>query len=479
LAEQDRECEVVVVGAGFSGLAAARQLARAGVDVLVVEARHRVGGRSFTEVTEAGYVLDRGGQWIGPTQDHLAALAVELGVATFPTYTQGQGVELRDGRRDLYVGLIPTSDPAGAADGIACMLDLDLAAFEVPVDAPWDAPGAAALDAQTLASYFDTHLTSASARDILEVAVKAIFGMGSGELSLLFALFYLHAGGGITNLARTTGGAQERRFAGGSQQLAEGMAAELEGRVVLGAPVDSVAHGPDGVTVRGRLVPPGADPADLTDPDATCEPLRVRARRAVFALAPALCARMTFSPALPGRRDQLCQRMPMGAVTKVHAVYDEPFWRADGLNGQIVAPGSVLESAFDNSPEDASHGAIVGFVAGDDCRRMEAAGEAARRAAVLDDLARAFGPRARTPLEVVEQHWPAEPFTRGGPVAATTPGALTALGPALREPVGPLHWAGTETATQWCGYLEGALSAGLRAADEVRAALRGDPVGLD
>ena len=324
MAEQDRECEVVVVGAGYSGLAAARHLARAGVDALVLDARHRVGGRSFTEVTDAGFTIDRGGQWIGPTQDHLAALAAELGVATFPTYTEGQGVELRDGGRDLYVGLIPTSDPEGAADGIACMLDLDLAAFDVPLHAPWNAADAADLDAQTLATYFDTHLTSASARAILEVAVKAIFGTGSGELSLLFALFYLHAGGGLTNLARTTGGAQERRFAGGSQQLAEGMAAELGARVLLGAPVESVAWGPAHVSVGARVVPPGADPAD---PGTASRPLRVSARRAILAMAPALCGQLRYWPALPGRRDQLCQRMPMGAVTKVHVMYDEPFWR--------------------------------------------------------------------------------------------------------------------------------------------------------
>jgi monoamine oxidase len=476
MAEQDRECQVIVVGAGYSGLAAARHLARAGVDVLVLDARHRVGGRSFTEVTEAGFIIDRGGQWIGPTQDHLAALAAELGVATFPTHTEGQGVELRDGGRDLYVGLIPTSDPEGAADGIACMLDLDLAAFEVPLHAPWDAPDAATLDAQTLATYFDTHLTSASARAILEVAVKAIFGTGAGELSLLFTLFYLHAGGGLTNLARTTGGAQERRFAGGSQQLAEGMAAELGARVILGRPVETVAYGRDHVTVGARVVPPGAEPAD---PGATRDGLRVTARRAIFAMAPVLCGQLSYAPALPGRRDQLCQRMPMGAVTKVHVLYDEPFWRADGLNGQIVAPDSVMESAFDNSPDDATHGAIVGFVAGDDCRRMEAAGPAVRQAAVLDDLVRAFGPKARTPVEIVEQHWPGEPFTRGGPVAVSAPGALTALGPALRAPVGPLHWAGTETATEWCGYLDGALSAGIRAADEVLHGLKGEPVGLD
>ena len=338
MAGQVRECEVVVVGAGYSGLAAARHLARSGVDVLVLDARHRVGGRSFTDVTGAGFTIDRGGQWIGPTQDHLAALATELGVATFPTHTAGQGVELRDGRRELYVGLIPTSDPEGAADGIACMLDLDLAAFDVPVDAPWDAPDAAALDAQTLATYLDAHLSSASARSILEVAIKAIFGTGSGELSLLFALFYLHAGGGLTNLARTTGGAQEGRFAGGSQQLAEGMAAELGDRVVLGAPVESVTHRPADVAIGARLVATGADPADPSSPH---DALRVRARRAVFAMSPALCGRLTYTPPLPGSRDQLCQRMPMGAVTKVHVIYDDPFWRADGLNGQLVAPGGT------------------------------------------------------------------------------------------------------------------------------------------
>ena len=284
MVELDRECEVVVIGAGYSGLAAARHLARAGVEVLVLEARHRVGGRSFTDVTAAGFTVDRGGQWIGPTQDHLSALAAELGVAIFPTYTTGQGVELREGKRELYVGQIPTSDPHGAADGIACLLDLDLAAFEVPLDAPWDAAGAAGLDAQTLATWFDTHLESPTARAVLEVAVKAIFGTGPGELSLLFTMFYLHAGGGLANLARTTGGAQEGRFAGGSQQLAEGMAGELGERVVLGAPVETVAHGSDHVAVGARLVAPGADPADPAAahrrcgcaPDAPSSPCRPR-----------------------------------------------------------------------------------------------------------------------------------------------------------------------------------------------------------
>ena len=164
-------------------------------------------------------------------------------------------------------------------------------------------------------------------------------------------------------------------------------------------------------------------------------------------------------------------RAPMGSVTKIHAVYDRPFWRDEGLNGQVVSDDGALRVTFDDSPPDASHGILLGFVAGTECRALDAHTPAERAQVAAADLARYFGPRAATPLEVVEQHWPAEPYTRGGPVAVFSPGLLTDFGPALRQPVGPVHWAGTETATVWCGYIDGALSSGLRAAGEVAAAL--------
>ncbi|MGH9018856.1 MAG: flavin monoamine oxidase family protein [Acidimicrobiales bacterium] len=459
----DRQCDALVIGAGYAGLSAARELVRGGLDVLVVEARDRVGGRVWTETTATGALVDHGGQWIGPGQDLIQKLADECGAATFPTFTTGEGVEWRDGQRATYAGLIPTSDPAAAAEGIETIFELDLASAEVPVDAPWDAPGARARDEQTLGSWMAAHVTSSGARSVITAAVKSIFGAEPGELSLLFTLFYLRSGGGLMNLARTTNGAQERRFVDGAQKGALYLAAELGDRVLLSSPVVGVDHGPDGVVATvARTTAAGAP-----------EPLRIGARRVIVALPPALSVRLDWSPPLPGRRDQLSMRAPMGSVTKIHAVYDRPFWRDDGLNGQVVSDDGAVQVTFDDSPPDASHGILLGFVAGTECRALDGCTPAQRAEAALSDLVRYFGPAAARPLEVVEQHWPAERYTRGGPVAVFSPGLLTDFGPALRAPVGPVHWAGTETATQWCGYIDGALSSGVRAAGEVLAALGG------
>jgi monoamine oxidase len=454
----DRECEVVVLGAGFSGLAAARALVRRGVDAVVLEARDRVGGRSWSTPAAGGRRLDRGGQWIGPTQTRLQALADELAVATFPTYTTGAAVELREGVRTTYGGLIPTADPAAAAEVVEAIFDLDLAALEVPTHAPWEAADARRLDGTTLATWMAEHLESPLARGMLAVATKGVFGVEPEELSLLFTLFYLHAGGGLSNLVRTTGGAQERRFVGGSQQLAVGMAAELGGRVRLGTPVEEVACPPGaGAVVTARA---------SSDRSADGR-WRVAAERVIVAMPPVMASRLRWVPGLPGLRDQLAMRMPMGSVTKVHAVYQRPFWRDEGLNGQLVSDSGPLSSTFDDSPPDGTGGVLVGFVAGADCRQFERRGSEALGRAVCEQLGWAFGRQAAAPLELHQQHWSKEVYTGGGPVAVCGPGALSTLGAALREPVGPVHWAGTETATEWCGYLEGALEAGERAASEV------------
>ncbi|HXQ61994.1 MAG TPA: flavin monoamine oxidase family protein [Acidimicrobiales bacterium] len=460
---QDRTCETLVIGAGYAGLSAARELTRAGVDVLVAEARDRVGGRVWTQTTPAGALIDHGGQWIGPGQDHLQKLADECGTATFPTYTTGEGVEWRAGTRSTYAGLIPTSDPEAAADGIEAIFELDLASAEVPLHAPWDAPDARARDEQTLGGWLAASVASDGARATIAAAVKSIFGAEPGELSLLFTLFYLRSGGGLMNLARTTNGAQERRFTAGAQQCALHLAEDLGDRLLLASPVTAVQYGGDGVVATVAAAGPGGDRHAFA----------IRARRLVVAMPPALSVRLGWSPPLPGRRDQLSMRAPMGSVTKIHAVYDRPFWRDEGLNGQVVSDDGAIRVTFDDSPADGSHGILLGFVAGSECRALDGCTPAQRAHIAVADLVRYFGPRAAKPVEIVEQHWPAEPYTRGGPVAVFSPGLLTDFGPALRDPVGPVHWAGTETATEWCGYIDGALSSGVRAAGEVLAALSG------
>ncbi len=457
----DRRVDVVVVGAGYAGLTTARSLVAAGLEVLVLEARDRVGGRVWTEVTPGGAVIDRGGQWIGPTQVHLQALADEFGVATFPTYVSGANVERRDGARFEFKGLVPTSDADASAETVAALLELDLLAQEVPPADPWSHPDADRLDQRTLADWVASTTDSPIARNLMDTAALAVFGCEPVELSLLFALAYAHSGGSMSSLIRTTGGAQERRFAGGAQQLAVRLAEELGDRVVLDAPVVGVASAADGATVT----------AWRAGPDGERGAWQVAARRVVVATPPAVQARIAFDPPLPGARDQLAQHAPMGSVTKVHAVYDRPFWRDDGLTGQLVADGGALRATFDDSPEDGGHGIIVGFVAGRADRSLERRGPDGRREVALAELAAAFGPRAASPAEFVEQRWSAEPFTRGGPVACFGPGLLTGCGPALRAPVGPVHWSGTETAEEWTGYIDGALSSGKRAAAEVIAAL--------
>jgi monoamine oxidase len=271
-------------------------------------------------------------------------------------------------------------------------------------------------------------------------------------MSLLHVAFYLRSAGSFELLTDVEGGAQQDRFVGGSQLVAIRGAEQLGDRVVLEAPVERVEHGPAGVAVGAGARTFGA-------------------RRAILAVPPPLTARIAFEPALPPARTQLAQRMTMGWLVKATATYEEPFWRADGLSGEAVSEEGPIALAFDNTPPEGSPGALVGFVGGRDARAFSRLGASERRNAVLESFAAVFGPRARAAERYLEQDWGADRWSGGGPVGNFATGGWTASGPALREPVGPLHWAGTETATRWAGYIDGAVRSGERAADEVLAAL--------
>jgi monoamine oxidase len=446
---QTRDADLVVIGAGLAGLSAARAAAAAGASVVVVEARDRVGGRVLNEDIGGGNVVEVGAQWIGPTQDRLAALAAKLGVATFPTYGEGENVIEYGGRLRRYRGTIPRINPVVLLDVERAQRRLNRMARRVPLDAPWEAPDATDLDGQTAATWLRRNLVTRAGRMLLELGIEAVWAAQPEDMSLLHVLFYIHSAGSLEMLFDTEGGAQQDRFVGGSQRLPMLMAQEL-GRenVLLGAPVRMIRRGEHGVTVE-------ADGAT------------VRARRAVVAVAPTLAGRIAYDPPLPGFRDQLTQRMPLGTVAKCMAIYDEPFWRAENLSGQGTSDAGPVKLTFDNSPPGGPPGVLLGFLEGRQARELGRVPANERRAAVLDSFARLFGPRAARPDAYVERLWAEEEWSRGCYGCHMPTGAWTAYGPALREPIGPLHWAGAEYATVWNGYMDGAVRSGEAAASAV------------
>jgi monoamine oxidase len=288
---------------------------------------------------------------------------------------------------------------------------------------------------------------------LLALGVEAVFACEPGDVSLLHVLFYAHSAGSFQMAIDTGGGAQQDRFVGGSQLICDKMADALGPDVVrLEAPVRRIS-------VAGHRTTVESDNGTWS------------CRHVVVTLPPMLAGRIVYDPALPPWRDQLTQRTPMGSVIKCNAIYDEPFWRTEGLSGQATGDGDGARIVFDNSPPDGTPGILLGFLEGDGARRLGRASAEVRRQAVLDSFVRYFGPKAAHPVDFVELDWQAEPWSGGCYGTLFGPNVWTRYGHALRQPVGPIHWAGTETAEVWTGYMDGAVSSGQRAAAEVLAAL--------
>jgi monoamine oxidase len=446
--------DVVIVGAGLAGLIAARTLKRRGLSCQVVEARDRVGGRTLSQKL-AGDVIDLGGQWIGPTQHRLAALARELGVATFPQYHHGRKLLSWGGRVRSYSGDLPRLSPLAQLELLLTDRRWKKFQREIPPEAPWQAPQAKQWDGETLETWKRRHLRSRGARLFVDAVCRAVLTSEPRDVSLLFFLSYLRWGEGLESLISIPGGAQQDRFVGGAQQLSTRLAEQLENGVLLSSPVHAIQQHQDSVTVfteRGRF----------------------EARRVILALPPALAGRIHYATPLPSKRDQLTSRMPMGSVIKYVAAYERPFWREAGLSGEAVSDTGITVTTFDDTSHDGAHPALVTFSDGQVAREWSERTADERREAVLAELARLFGPQAATPIGFIEKNWNDDPWSRGCYVGVAGPGVLTACGSALREPCGRLHFAGTETATQWMGYLEGAIESGERAALEVEARLRSE-----
>ena len=445
------DADVVVVGAGLAGLTAARRLREAGRSVLVAEARDRVGGRLLNAAIGGGEVVEIGGQWVGPGQDRALALIDELGAETFPTWDEGKSLLELEGRRRRYSGTIPRVGPLALLDIALARRRLEKLAAGIDPERPWSSPDAGAHDGRTLQHWLESTMLTQTARAMLRIAGRTVWGAEPEEMSLLHALFYMRGAGGLDPLIDVEGGAQEMRVVGGSQLLAELLAEGLGDALLLGSPVRAIAAEEDRVRVEAAST--------------------VAARRAIVTVPLHLRGRIALSPEPPEEHALLCRSVRFGSLTKCVAVYPTPFWRERGLSGEALSDLGPATLTFDNSPPSASPGVLLGFVGGSDARRHARLGAADRRTAVLAGFTRLFGERAAEPEDYREQDWAGEPWSEGGPTFLMPPGVWTAAGEAIRRPHGPIHWAGTETANRWAGFIDGAIRSGERAAAEALAAL--------
>lgn len=446
-----QQTDVIVVGAGISGLTAAWRLACAGKRVEVLEANERVGGRTLNHGLSTGDVVELGGQWVGPTQDRILGLLGELNLSTFPLWNQGDNLTFFGGRLKPYRGTIPRFSPLVLLDVLQAQMRFERLSRQIPLDDPARHPRAEEWDSMTFAEWIRRTLKTAQGRKVFELMSGAVFAASPHDLSFLHVLFYVQAGSGFDCILGVENGAQQDRIQGGSQRICLELAARLGDAVRLGQPVRALRQDGEGVEL-------------FTDSG------RYQAGRVILAVPPTQLLRITQAPLLPGWRDQMLQRQPQGASIKCMAHYQRPFWRERGLSGQATSEVGPVRLTFDNSLPGSAGGVLLGFIEGDEARHWSMRSEDERRAVVLECFARYFGQEALAPLEYVDKCWADEPFARGCYAACFPPGLWTTGAARLREPHGRLHFAGTETATRWMGYFDGAVEAAERAVAEVLAA---------
>ena len=444
--------DVVVVGAGIAGLAAARSLAAAGQNVVVLEARDRVGGRLDNHQFANGETADIGGQWLGPGQDRIYRLVAEIGGSTFPVFHDGNHILWRKGERAYYRGTVPNINPLLLAELGWLMWRFEHLAAQISTDNPMGHPRALDWDSRTLHSWLQNNCVSETAYEIFATGVAAVFAAEPRDISLLHALFYARSGKDWKTLLAVEGGAQQDRVFGGMYSVCTAIAEQLGDRVRLSEPVRNVRW-------RSRSV------------DIETDQGRYSAKQAVLTLPPNQLLKLNFAPALPGNRDQLWQKMPAGSCIKCIAQYESPFWRNQGLSGQAIAMGRTVRVTFDNSAPNTDSGLLMGFIEGENARHWGARTALERQREVISCFAQYFGAEALQPMDYVDRDWAAEPYTRGCYAALKGPGTWADYGHLGKEPIGGLHFAGTETATQWYGYIEGALESAERVCAEIRSRL--------
>ena len=440
--KQHLSSDVVIIGAGLAGLSAAEPLVRAGYNVIVVEGRDRVGGRVKT-IKIADTEVDAGATWIGPHHTAVRELANRLGVRLIPQYHAGKSVLSFDGMRQDENGSAFASGPDHDLSRIA--LSLETLADAVPVAAPWEHPDVDYLESMSFSEWLTTVEASVETCTFFNVLSLVHWGAPIADVSLLNVIRYIKCFGSLEVMLKVEGGDQQDRIEGTAQGLVNRFADSLDARILLNAPVERIITNDNDLTVQTPHY-------------------EISAPFAIITASPAHRSFINFTPPLPDQYYGLARAWRLGALSKAFIAYEKPFWREDGLSGESVSDSHTVFLTFDVSPQDKSKGILMAFC---DARGFDGFNQEERQQRVVDQLVHLYGEQARKIIDYADFSWGNDSFAPGGPNPAVGPGAWRSFGRFLSEPVGQLHWAGTETAHETSGTMNGAILSGQRAANEV------------
>ncbi|XP_035264257.1 amine oxidase [flavin-containing]-like [Anguilla anguilla] len=447
------KADVIVLGGGLSGLSAAKLLKESGLNVVVLEARDRVGGRTFTVTGPKFKYVDLGGAYIGPTQNGILRLAKELGVKTYLVNEKEHLIHYTKGKTYTFQGPFPAAwNPLVYLDYNNLWRTMDSMGKKIPADAPWTSPHADEWDRMTMKQLIDRVCWTRAAKDFASLFVNVNVTSEPHEVSALWFLWYVKQCGGTKRIFSTSNGGQERKFVGGSGQISDKIAEQLKGGVKLNQPVVRLSQDDGGVSVE------------------TLTGEKYQAAYAISAIPPGLTMNIHYEPELPPIRNQLIQRVPMGSIIKCMMYYKRPFWREKGYCGTMMIEdeNSPISMTLDDTKPDGSCPCIMGFILARKTRKLINLTKDERKEQICQIYAKVLGtPEALQPVHYEEKDWCGEQYSGGCYSAYFPPGTFCQFGRVLREPVGRLFFAGTETATKWSGYMDGAVQAGERAAREV------------
>lgn len=442
--------DTIIIGAGLSGLYAARILSRAGQRVAVLEARDRVGGLTYSEPSEyLGEYIDLGGAWLADQHTRMHELVKEFNVPLTRQYSTGNVMVVDgDSRQVGEVGTFPGLEPF-LPEVSAVMTKFQDDAADLDIDAPWTHEKAHEFDAMTFATWVSKNVESPQVKALLFSSTDAYFGIRAKELSCLEAMHLFKTCSDIFTMADTETGGQSAHMMG-SQLVSKGLASKVNGVVSLNSPVRRISQDAKGVTVE-------------------CDKTTWHGKHVICAIPPVMINRIEFAPMLPAYRRAFHQRCPMGRYSKAILIYETPFWRDMNLSGIVFGFDDSMTGIFDLGDAESQHGVITVLFGGESSIKLDNASEAERDQIILDQAANALGEQARNPVDMVVKQWANDPWSQGGASSYMTPGTLTTIGDRLWEPCERIHWAGTHLSRFWRGYMEGACAAGESAANAVLA----------